>query len=66
MIRRHGVYAIVVSKFVGPLRPITPLFAGATFMPWYSFASASAASSLLWALAFLAPAYYGLQLFASG
>ncbi len=64
MIRRHGVYAIVVSKFVGPLRPITPLFAGATTMPWYSFASASAASSLLWALAFLAPAYYGLQFFA--
>ena len=66
MIRRHGVYAIVISKFVGPLRPITPLAAGATHMPWYSFAGASAASSLLWALAFLAPAYYGLQLFGSG
>ncbi len=62
MIRRHGIYAIVVSKFVGPLRPLTPLFAGVTTMPWVKFASASAVSSLLWALAFLAPAYYGVQL----
>ena len=62
LLRRHGVYAIIVSKFVGPLRPVTPMFAGAASMPWYSFAGASAASSLLWALAFLAPTYYGLQL----
>ncbi|MGI9478347.1 MAG: DedA family protein [Hyphomicrobiaceae bacterium] len=62
MIRRHGVYAIFASKFIGPLRPVTPMFAGATYMPWASFAGASAASSLLWALAFLAPTYYGLQL----
>ena len=63
LIRRHGVLAIVISKFIGPLRPITPLCAGAASMPWYSFAGASAASSMIWALAFLAPAYFGLQLF---
>ena len=64
LVRRHGVYAIVVSKFIGPLRPLTPVFAGIGAMPWLSFAGASAASSLLWALAFLAPAYYGLQFLA--
>ncbi len=62
LVRRHGVYAIVASKFIGPVRPITPLLAGASRMPWCSFAGASTASSLLWALAFLAPTYYGLQL----
>ena len=65
LIRHHGIFAIVISKFIGPLRPITPLCAGATAMPWYSFAAASAASSMVWALAFLAPAYYGFQLLAS-
>jgi len=65
MMRRHGIYAIFVTKFVGPLRPITPMFAGATYMPWWSFTSASAASSFLWALAFLAPTYYGIQLVSS-
>lgn len=64
LIRRHGMYAIMISKFIGPLRPITPLCAGAAYMPWFSFAVASAVSSLVWALAFLAPTYYGLQLLA--
>ena len=61
MIRRHGVYAIFASKFIGPLRPITPACAGAASMSWLAFFSASAASSVLWALAFLAPTYYGFQ-----
>ena len=61
LFRRHGSYAIFVSKFVGPFRPVAPMFAGAMHIPLPIFAGASAASSLLWALAFLAPAYYGLQ-----
>jgi len=62
MMRRHGIYAIFVTKFIGPLRPLTPMFAGAMSMRIYSFAGASAASSLLWALAFLAPSFYGFKL----
>ena len=64
MIRRHGVYAIFASKFIGPLRPITPACAGAASMSWPLFFAASAASSVLWALAFLAPTYYGFQFIA--
>ena len=62
LFRRHGSYAIVMSKFIGPFRPVAPMFAGAMHMPWQTFAGASAVSSLLWALAFLAPAYYGIQI----
>ena len=59
---RHCSFAILVSKFVGPFRPVAPVFAGAMRMGWVPFVGASAASSLAWAAAFLAPAYYGIQL----
>ena len=62
LVRRRGVFAIVMSKFIGPVRPLAPMIAGAMHMRWYNFAGASAASSLIWALAFLAPTYYGMRL----
>jgi len=58
---RWGISAIIVGKFVGPLRPVLPLAGGAMRMSWASFAIASFASSFIWAGAFLAPAYYGLN-----
>ncbi|MFZ4809137.1 MAG: DedA family protein [Hyphomicrobiaceae bacterium] len=56
-----GIMAVVVSKFAGPLRPIVPMLAGATSMPWPLFLAASAASSVLWSVAVLVPAYYGFN-----
>ncbi len=61
LFERRGVLAIFVSKFVGPLRPVVPFVAGASQMSIVVFASASAASSLVWSSAFLAPGYYGIK-----
>jgi undecaprenyl-diphosphatase len=61
MFERRGIYAIVVGKFVGPLRPVVPFVGGAMQMPWAKFTTASAASSLAWSVIFLAPSYYGIK-----
>jgi len=60
--RKWGAIAMVGSKFLGMLRPFAPVMAGTIAMPWERFLLASAAGSLLWAGAFLAPGY-GLTLF---
>lgn len=57
----QGAMAIVLSKFVGPLRPLVPFVGGAMHMPFPTFAIASALSSLAWSIAFLAPSYYGVN-----
>ncbi len=62
MFESRGVYAVVVGKFVGPLRPLIPFVGGAMHMPWATFTIASAASSFAWAAVFLAPSYYGMKL----
>ena len=63
MFHRWGIWAIVASKLLGPLRPILPMLAGASYMTWRVFIPASALSSIIWSTLLLAPAYYGLQLF---
>lgn len=62
LFQRRGISAIFISKFVGPLRPVVPFVAGAMHMPIVPFVAASTASSLIWAMAFLMPAYYGIKL----
>lgn len=59
---KWGVWAIIASKLLGPLRPILPMLAGASHMSWGVFILASALSSIIWSTLMLAPAYYGLQL----
>lgn len=65
LFERWGMSAVVVSKFIGPLRPVIPVVAGASHMPWPTFAAASSVPSVIWSTAFLAPPYYGLQLLTS-
>ncbi|MDX2257508.1 MAG: DedA family protein [Hyphomicrobiaceae bacterium] len=60
-VARWGLAAVIVSKLSGPLRPIVPMLAGATSMPWPLFLAASAVSSVLWSTVVLVPAYYGLS-----
>lgn len=57
---RWGILGVVVAKFVGPMRPLVPTISGAVAMPGRAFASASAVSSLVWSVVFLAPTYYGI------
>ncbi len=55
--KKWGSLAIIGSKFMGMLRPIVPVAAGAMAMPAPRFVVASFVSGLLWAGAFLAPGY---------
>ena len=64
LFQRRGFSAIFVSKFVGPLRPVVPFVAGATHMRPIPFMIASSTSSVLWAMAFLMPSYFGIMLLA--
>lgn len=52
-----GAPGIIVSKFMGAMRPFVPVVAGATRMRWPQFLIASAISCLLWAGAFLGPGH---------
>ncbi|MEO1694775.1 MAG: DedA family protein [Pseudomonadota bacterium] len=63
MFKRHGVLTIIVGKFLGNLRPVLPIAAGAMRMSWAQFVPASLASCLIWAGVFLAPGYGLLQIF---
>lgn len=58
---RWGIAAVLVSKLAGPFRPIVPMLAGASSMPWPLFIGASAISSVIWSVLVLVPAYYGLS-----
>ncbi len=52
-----GAPGIIVSKFLGMMRPFVPVVAGATHMRWLPFLLASAVSCLVWAGAFLGPGH---------
>ncbi|HKZ96892.1 MAG TPA: VTT domain-containing protein [Hyphomicrobiaceae bacterium] len=56
LIRRWGVPAVIVSKFLGRNRDLVPLVAGAMAMPPVDFVLASALSALLWSGVLLLPA----------
>jgi membrane protein DedA with SNARE-associated domain len=60
--KRWGMPGIVGSKFLGMVRPVVPVVAGAMGMRWPLFVSASAFSCLVWAGVFLSPGY-GIGLF---
>ncbi len=55
--RRRGMVSILLSKFLGALRPFVPVVAGATGMRWPAFLIASLLSCALWSGAFLSPGY---------
>ena len=60
-VEKWGAAAVVASKLSGPLRPIVPMLVGASSMSSAKFILASAASSVIWAVLVLAPAYYGFM-----
>lgn len=55
--RRYGVLALVVARYLGPLRPFVPMAAGMTRMRDWTFHTANAASAPLWVISVLAPGY---------
>ena len=55
--RRHGVIAIAVARFMGPVRPFIPIVAGMSRARPWAFQAASAATAPLWVISMLAPGY---------
>jgi len=51
----HGGKAVIIGRFVGPLRPVVPLVAGMMGMPLRSFLLFAVPACLLWAPAYLLP-----------
>jgi membrane protein DedA with SNARE-associated domain len=56
--RRFGFAAVLLSRFLGPLRAIVPLVAGVMEMDRRHFHAANFVSAVIWAPAILAPGYF--------
>jgi membrane protein DedA with SNARE-associated domain len=56
---RWGWISLFVSRFMGPLRSLTPLVAGICEMPLLQFAIASLVSAMVWAGVVLVPGGMG-------
>ena len=54
-IDQHGVKSILLSRFIGPLRPIIPAIAGITNMPVKIFIAVNVSSAFVWAPVYLLP-----------
>ncbi|TBW56220.1 phosphatase PAP2 family protein [Marinobacter halodurans] len=54
---QHGGKSVVLGRFVGPLRPILPLIAGAFHMPAQRFIAFNVVSALGWAPVYVIPGY---------
>lgn len=53
----HGGKSVVIGRFVGPLRPVIPLVAGALEMSWRRFLAFNVLSAVGWAVAYVAPGH---------
>jgi membrane protein DedA with SNARE-associated domain len=56
--RRFGFAAVLLSRFLGPLRAIVPLVAGVMEMGSHRFQVANLISAIIWVPAVLAPGYF--------
>ncbi|PVY78855.1 undecaprenyl-diphosphatase [Tamilnaduibacter salinus] len=55
--RRHGGKSIVIGRFVGPIRPVLPLVAGAFAMPARLFLVFNLTSAVGWAPVYILPGF---------
>jgi len=58
--KQWGAWAIVIGRFLGPLRASIPIVAGITEMPRLQFQIANWSSAFLWAAVLLAPGTFGI------
>lgn len=54
---RHGKKSVLIGRFIGPLRSITPLIAGMMHMPRLHFIIANFISAIGWSILYLLPGY---------
>ncbi|MCM0611067.1 bifunctional DedA family/phosphatase PAP2 family protein [Marinobacter sediminum] len=55
--RQHGGKSVVIGRFVGPVRPVIPMIAGALLMPWQRFIAFNVASAVGWAPVYILPGF---------
>lgn len=53
----HGGKSVVIGRFVGPIRPVIPLIAGALTMSWQRFLTFNLLSAVGWALVYILPGF---------
>jgi len=56
--RAHGGKSVVIGRFVGPIRPVIPLIAGALTMSWQRFLTFNLLSAVGWALVYILPGFF--------
>lgn len=54
---RHGGKSVVAGRFIGPIRPVLPLIAGALRMSWRRFLGFNMLSALGWAPVYILPGF---------
>lgn len=55
--QKHGGKSILLARFIGPIRPIVPMFAGAFEMPLKKFLLWNISGSILWATIYICLGY---------
>lgn len=55
--RRYGLYGLFIGRFMGPLRPVLPMIAGALELPFIKFLVLDLCSGPLWAAVYLTPGF---------
>ncbi|MES3005815.1 MAG: DedA family protein [Patescibacteria group bacterium] len=55
---RHGGKSILFARFIGPIRPIVPFFAGVVSMPMRKFLAWNISGSILWASIYTTLGYF--------
>lgn len=58
---RYGFLAVLIGRFLGPLRSTVPTVAGVMNMPTFRFQLANIISALFWVPGLLAPGYFAVQ-----
>ncbi len=58
---RYGFFAVLLGRFLGPIRSTIPTVAGVMGMPEYKFQLANLISALFWVPALLAPGYMAIH-----
>lgn len=53
--KKHGGKGVFIGRFIGPIRPITPIVAGIMKMPVLGFTLVDVTSAILWAIAYMLP-----------
>jgi undecaprenyl-diphosphatase len=55
--QRYGVASLLIGRYIGPLRPMLPMVAGALNMPPLRFAAVSMLAAAGWAVAYMLPGW---------